>query len=223
MLINKQKYKILLIDDDEGNHDLVEQLLRNEALELLHAYTAEEGLEQYNSVENIAVVVVDVQLPDMDGFAFAKRIYSDPKNEDVPLLFISAHRKQEQDLFKGYTLGAFDYIKRPFSPRILIQKIRMFAELYLNKKALENKNRELKKLNAEVVATKDRFVEMLSNRAADKSLELGTRSSLFALNERLLNENRQLKETLQEYKRAMDKMAGYVDGVHVSTEAKSSE
>ncbi|CAM3635470.1 MULTISPECIES: response regulator [Saccharibacillus] len=152
---------ILLVDDRPENLLALEAVLGSERYTLIKATSGEEALRCLLKDE-FAVIVLDVQMPGMDGIETAKLVKAREKTKDIPIIFISANSKESEHLFAGYSAGAIDYMVKPFIPQILKSKIEGFVSMYLANKRLKDqskllhqKTQELEKINEELVKAKE--------------------------------------------------------------------
>jgi two-component sensor histidine kinase/DNA-binding response OmpR family regulator len=149
------KVNILLVDDQPSKLLTYEVILRELGDNLLKAASGKEALEQLLRNE-IAVVLMDVCMPELDGFQLASMIREHPRFQKVAMIFISAIHLAEIDHLRGYEMGAVDYVPVPVVPEVLRAKVRVFTDLY-------RKNRQLERLNAE-----------LERRVSERTAELQT-------------------------------------------------
>jgi PAS domain S-box-containing protein len=133
---------ILLVDDQPGKLLAYEAILDGLDATLIKATTAEEALAALLRTE-IAVILMDVCMPDLDGFELASMIRDHPRHEKTAVIFISAVRLETDDLLKGYRTGAVDYVPVPVVPEILKAKVQIFVELYRKTRQLDSLNAEL--------------------------------------------------------------------------------
>ncbi|ADJ23176.1 signal transduction histidine kinase [Hyphomicrobium denitrificans ATCC 51888] len=133
---------ILLVDDQPGKLLAYEAILDGVNANLIKATTAEEALTVLLKTD-IAVILMDVCMPDLDGFELAEMIRNHPRHEKTAVIFISAVRLETDDLLKGYRTGAVDYVPVPVVPEILKAKVQIFVELH-------RKSRQLDVLNADL-------------------------------------------------------------------------
>lgn len=140
----KPKFKILIVDDRPENLLTLEGILENENLDILKAQSGNEALAILLE-HNIALVLMDVQMPGMDGFEVAEIMRSNERTKYIPIIFVTAISKQRQHIFRGYETGAVDYLYKPLDLEILQSKIRAFIELFQHKNALEETTRKLEK------------------------------------------------------------------------------
>jgi PAS domain S-box-containing protein len=133
---------ILLVDDQPGKLLAYEAILDGLDATLIKATTAEEALAALLKTE-IAVILMDVCMPDLDGFELASMIRNHPRHEKTAVIFISAVRLDTEDLLKGYRTGAVDYVPVPVVPEILKAKVQIFLELYRKSRQLDSLNAEL--------------------------------------------------------------------------------
>ncbi|HSR98368.1 MAG TPA: hybrid sensor histidine kinase/response regulator [Kofleriaceae bacterium] len=120
--------KILIVDDTPENLVVLEALLRRDGVELLAARSGAEALELL-LVHEVALALVDVQMPDMDGFELAELMRGAARTKRVPIIFITAATRDPQRVFQGYELGAVDFLFKPIEPHILNSKVDVFLEL----------------------------------------------------------------------------------------------
>lgn len=124
------KVKILLVDDNQLNLSALSAALGDSRLELVPAKSGAEALKCLLS-DDYALVLLDVQMPDIDGFETARLIRLREKTKHIPIIFITAMYREEAEAFKGYSLGAVDYIIKPYSKDVLKSKVSVFVNLYL--------------------------------------------------------------------------------------------
>ncbi len=136
------KPKILIVDDKRENLVALEVVLKGLDVEFVRALSGNEALGLTLKHE-FAIGIIDVQMPDMDGFETVELIHNDPSIKYFPVIFVSAIYKEEQYILKGIETGAVDFISKPIVPAILQGKVRVFLDLYNQKKLLEVTNKEL--------------------------------------------------------------------------------
>lgn len=143
-----ESVNILMVDDQPGKLLSYEAILGPLRENLLKANSGREALEYLLKVD-IAVVLMDVSMPDIDGFQLADMIREHPRFQKTAIIFISAVHLSDLDRIKGYERGAVDYISVPVIPELLRAKVTVFAELYRKTQQLERLNRELERRVAE--------------------------------------------------------------------------
>ena len=136
------KVNILMVDDQPGKLLSYEAILGDLGENLIKARSGREGLEQLLK-HDVAVVLLDVSMPEIDGFEMADMMRQHPRFQKTAILFISAVRMSDLDRIKGYQSGAVDYISVPVVPDILRAKVSIFADLHRKTRQLEVLNREL--------------------------------------------------------------------------------
>ncbi|HKU38216.1 MAG TPA: hybrid sensor histidine kinase/response regulator [Polyangiales bacterium] len=127
--------KCLIVDDLEENLLALEALLRGDDVMLLKAHSGREALELLLQ-HDVALALLDVQMPEMDGFELAELMRGTERTKHVPIIFITAGTRDQLRVFKGYDAGAVDFLYKPLEPRILTHKARTFFELYRQRQAL---------------------------------------------------------------------------------------
>jgi two-component sensor histidine kinase/DNA-binding response OmpR family regulator len=148
MTTTAAKLNILIVDDQPGKRLSYEVLLSDLGENLLTADSANQALELLLKNE-VAVILVDVCMPDLDGFELARIIREHPRFQKIAIIFISAIHLAESDHLKGYGVGAVDYLPVPFVPELLRAKVRIFVDLYRKTKQLEQLNKDLEHRVAE--------------------------------------------------------------------------
>ena len=134
-----ERCKILMVDDEPNNLLALEAVLGGLGQDLVRA-TSGKGALRCLLDDEFAVILMDVQMPEMDGFATAALIRARERTRYTPILFLTAAGKSEAEIFRGYEIGAVDYLLKPFAPEILRQKVRVLIELH-------QKTAEIKRLN----------------------------------------------------------------------------
>ncbi|HVY40588.1 MAG TPA: hybrid sensor histidine kinase/response regulator [Polyangia bacterium] len=127
--------KLLLVDDTEENLVALDALLRREGLELLKARSGAEALELL-LVHEVALAILDVQMPEMNGFELAELMRGAERTRHVPIIFLTAGSRDPHRLFKGYEAGAVDFLFKPIDPHVLRSKAEVFLELHRHKAEL---------------------------------------------------------------------------------------
>ncbi len=122
--------KILLVDDREDNLLTLETILENGGYHFVKATSGREALKILLTEIDFALILMDVKMPNLDGFETASLIYSREKLKHIPIIFITAHNYGEENIFKGYRAGAVDYIYKPINGNLLKAKVAVFADLY---------------------------------------------------------------------------------------------
>lgn len=146
-----EKVNILLVDDQPGKLLTYQTILADVGENLLSANNATEALELLLK-HDVAVVLIDVYMPDIDGFQLAAMIRNHPRFEKTALIFISAILLTDVDRLRGYEMGAVDYVPVPVIPEVLRAKVKVFVELFRKTRQLEQLNRELEARVAERTA-----------------------------------------------------------------------
>lgn len=138
----KSTVKILLVDDEPRNLDVLETSLQSADYELVRALTAQTALLSLIDGE-FAAVVLDIQMPEMSGFELANLIKQRKRTQHIPIIFLTAYFQDDKDVLEGYGTGAVDYLTKPINPQILKSKIAVFVELFRKNRALSEANTAL--------------------------------------------------------------------------------
>src|SRR5438094_1162589 len=166
----EEKVNILLVDDQPGKLLGYEVILSELGENLIKAGSANEALEHLLK-NDVAVVLIDVCMPDLDGFELAAMIREHPRYQKTAIIFVSAIQVTDLDLLRGYAAGAVDYVPVPVIPDLLRAKVRVFAELYRKTQQLETLNAELERRVAERTAELAHANADLERRVEERTLE----------------------------------------------------
>lgn len=135
---------ILIVDDKPANILALEHLLADKERLLLHATSGEEALK-ITLEKHIDLIILDVQMPGMDGFEVAQILKSNKRTKNIPIIFATAESKERKLMMKGYDEGAIDYLFKPLDPEIVKAKVTVLLKIQLQKKELVEKNASLQK------------------------------------------------------------------------------
>jgi len=169
-----EKVNILMVDDQPGKLLTYEAILQELGENLIHATSAKEALEKLLKNE-VAVVLMDVSMPEIDGFELAEIIRQHPRFQKTAIIFVSAVHLTDFDRLKGYRHGAADYLSVPIVPEVLRAKVKVFAELHRKNRALERLNAELEQRVVErtqELEHKAVALEQLNRDLAERNQEL---------------------------------------------------
>jgi signal transduction histidine kinase len=185
------KVNVLLVDDQPARLLTYESILSELGQNLVSARSGLEALEKLMKDE-FAVVLLDVSMPDMDGFEAATLIHQHPRFEKTPIIFVTGVHISELDRLKGYKVGAVDYVSIPVVPEILRSKVAVLVELHL-------KRRELQELNRNLAEANERLAEANTTLQAEKTRELESLNRVLQrANQELEAANRSLQTEVTE-------------------------
>lgn len=180
------KKKILIVDDREDNLFSMETILEPDGYELVKATSGRQALKILLNEFDFALILMDVKMPNLTGFETAALIYERDKLRHIPIVFITANTYGEENMFKGYRMGAVDYIYKPINPELLRTKVSVFIELYTKNhqliaheqrlttinKNLENEIKERKASEANVKELNRQLLENIDRlETANKDLD----------------------------------------------------
>jgi signal transduction histidine kinase len=131
-----ERVNILLVDDRPENLLALEAILEPLGQELIRANSGPEALKRVLEVD-LSVILLDVQMPGMNGFEVAEIIKSRERSRTIPIIFLSAISKEDAYVFKGYSMGAVDYVFKPFNPDVLRSKVAVFVDLFLKQREIQ--------------------------------------------------------------------------------------
>lgn len=169
----KDAVNVLLVDDQPGKLLSYEVMLEELGENLVSVSSAKEALA-YLLKADVAVILVDVCMPELDGFELAKMIREHPRFQKTAIIFISAIHMSESDYLRGYQAGAVDYLSVPVVPELLRAKVRVFAELYRKTRELHLLNEELERRVAERTEALNASAEQLRKSEEARSLALAS-------------------------------------------------
>src|SRR2546426_8920077 len=170
-MTEQEKVNILLVDDQPAKLLSYEVILRDLGENLIKAPSAREAFEQLLKTE-IAIVLVDVCMPELDGFQLASMIRDHPRFQKTAIIFVSAIHLTDVDRMRGYEVGAVDYVPVPVVPEVLRAKVKVFAELYRKTRQLEQLNSELERRVVERTAALESSATRLLQSEQLRSLAL---------------------------------------------------
>ncbi len=150
--------KCLLVDDLEENLLALSALLRAPGVEILRAKSGREALELLLE-HDVAVALVDVQMPEMDGFELAELMRGSERTRHVPIIFVTAGAREQQRMFQGYELGAVDFLFKPIEPHALQSKVKVFFDLQRQRLQLREQMQTL----SDTLRMNEMFIAILSH------------------------------------------------------------
>jgi CheY-like chemotaxis protein len=175
--------KILLVDDREDNLLSMESILEKENYKFVKATSGKEVLKILLTQMDFALILMDVKMPDLNGFETASLIYEREKLRHIPIIFITAHYSDE-NIFEGYRSGAVDYIYKPIKPDLLRAKVAVFVELY--------------KKNSQLLAQEQRLILINRNLELEVQERKASQEKVSALNLELVRNVSRLEEANKE-------------------------
>jgi CheY-like chemotaxis protein len=122
-----KKIKILAVDDNQNNLIALESVFYGSDYQIIEATSGAEALELLKVHDDIAIILLDVQMPDMDGYETATLIKKSDESRDIPIIFITAFYREDPYVRKGYEAGAIDYFGKPFDPELLKMKVDIYS------------------------------------------------------------------------------------------------
>lgn len=162
---------ILIIDDREANIYALEKLLEKPGRTFLQATDGKLGLKLALDHE-IDLILLDVQMPEMDGFEVAQILQSNKRTKDIPIIFASAEKKERSSVMKGFEEGAVDYLSKPLDPELTKAKVSVLLKIQIQKKQLIEKNASLERAEAQIKLLNANLQQNLQQlEAANKELE----------------------------------------------------
>lgn len=185
--LNKSEVKILVVDDREDNLFSIETILERDNYTIRKANSGRAALKMLLNEQDFTLILMDVQMPDMNGFETATLIYQREKLKNIPIIFITAHNQDEEYMFEGYKMGAVDFIYKPINPELMRFKVSVFADLYRKNFQLMQQEKNLLAVNNSLEK------EIEERRTSEEKIRL--------LNYQLLQNNEELKTINEELDR----------------------
>ena len=170
--------KILIVDDKKENLLSLQVILADRGYQFVEATSGKDALRILLKNQDFAIILMDVQMPLMDGFETAEMIRQSEKLKHVPIIFLTANMNTNEYIFKGYQSGAVDYMIKPLSPEILQAKVMVFTELFRKNQELRKKEEETHTLNEMILkankelASQYAAIEKHADELKKKNMEL---------------------------------------------------
>jgi CheY-like chemotaxis protein len=159
--------KILLVDDRPDNLVALEAMLQGLPVESVSAGSGEAALKHL-LMDDFALILLDAQMPDMDGFETARHIKNRPRTRHIPIIFLTAADRDARLAVRGYAVGAVDYLTKPLDPWILRAKVSVFVELWSKTRLLQQQAEQVNML----VAAVDQAIEALGEDAPERAVDI---------------------------------------------------
>ena len=212
--MDQPKPSVLLVDDVDANLVALEALLGDMDCELTRAHGGNEALRHMLRRE-FAVMLLDVQMPEMDGFEVAQHARSNPRTRDVPIIFLTANHEGEQGMLRGYGTGAVDFLWKPLNPDVLRAKVRVFLDLYLGRRRLADEVAAHKRTLSALELANEALRHFTNAASHDLKAPLRTmRGFLSALGEELGERiDPQARDYLQRSLKASERMDSLLDSL----------
>lgn len=211
-MTHEDRCHILLVDDQPENLLALESVLAPLNQTLIKAKSCSEALRAMLE-QDFAVILLDVRMPGTDGFATATLIRARERSKHVPIIFLTAAGTNEAEMFRGYSLGAVDYLFKPFIPEVLLSKVAVFVDLFQMREQIRQQARDLsltnQQLEQEIIDRKRAEMEVAHLQLLSKQVHLTVT--------RVLEESSTLAEATPKLFQAIGEYAGWVFGAMWST------
>ena len=183
----KSDIKILVVDDREDNLFSIETILEKDGYIIIKATSGRAALKILLHQHDFTLILMDVQMPDMNGFETASLIYQRERLKHIPIIFITAHNQGEEKMYEGYKLGGVDFIYKPINSELLRFKVSVFADLY-------KKNHQLMMQEKKLTAVNSNLEKEIEERKINEE-------KIKLLNQQLIENNEHLRSTIEELDR----------------------
>jgi signal transduction histidine kinase len=184
---NKTDINILVVDDREDNLLSIEAILEKDNYNVIKADSGRAALKVLLHRHDFSLILMDVQMPGMNGLETATMIYERDKLKAIPIIFITAYSNEDEYIFKGYQMGGVDYIYKPINPELLRAKVGVFVDLYRKNHQLVSHEKKL------VAANKSLQKEIQERKLSEEKIKI--------LNQQFLENNQHLKAVNEELDR----------------------
>ena len=204
---NKSNVNILVVDDKQEHLLTLERILEQEGRSIFKATSGSEALK-IALTEEIGLILLDVQMPEMDGFEVTRLLKENAKTKDIAIIFVTAFSKDEKFTMQGYEEGAVEYLHKPLEVNIVRAKVAVFEKLYLQRKDLKQYAETVMRINKQL----DEFVYIVSH---DLKAPLRGLSSLatFMEDELGANPKQEVLDILSMIKSRTARMQNLIDGI----------
>lgn len=146
--LDESPLRIIIVDDTKANREFLACIIRHPGRDVVCFGAGSEALAYIEQEPDIALALLDVQMPEMDGYAVARAIRQRPSTTQVPIIFITASAHEEQGVFKAYDAGAVDFLFRPVDAHILRSKVDVFCRLHAQKRIIQGQLDRISKQHA---------------------------------------------------------------------------
>jgi len=185
--VRRSEVKILVVDDRADNHISIEVILEKDNYTIVKANSGKAALKVLLNDHDFSLILMDVQMPELNGYETATIIYERDKLRNIPIIFITANNYDEDFMFKGYRMGGVDYIYKPINPELLRAKVAVFVELY-------SKNQQLMLQEKKLLAANEFLQKEIEERKVSEERVKHLNEQLVANNESLKQMNEELDQ-----------------------------
>jgi len=185
--VRRSEAKILVVDDRADNLISIEVILEKDNYTIVKANSGKAALKVLLNDHDFSLILMDVQMPELNGYETATIIYERDKLRNIPIIFITANNYDEDFMFKGYRMGGVDYIYKPINPELLRAKVAVFVELY-------SKNQQLMLQEKKLLAANEFLQKEIEERKVSEERVKHLNEQLVANNESLKQMNEELDQ-----------------------------
>lgn len=211
---NQDIINVLIVDDRPENLLALERLLERPGLRIMKATSGNDALAMVLDHE-FALVLLDVQMPEMDGFETAELMRGNSSTRNIPIIFVTAISTEQKYVFKGYESGAVDYLFKPLDPDILLSKVNIFLELYRQKKEMEKYAHQLEEKNQVITQQKEKLEKSYKQlkKSQQQLIDLERKNSILAM---AVTANHELNQPLTVIKGYLSMIENSIGADHLS-------
>lgn len=172
---NRIQVKILIVDDNPENLRVMQHILADAAVHIVTAESGEEALKALMQPDDYALIFMDVRMPELDGFEAAALIRQREKCAQIPIIFLTAYGESDTGMFRGYSLGAVDFLIKPVAAAVLRSKVSVFVDLYRKNRRLSLQEEMLRYSRDRLEARVEERTAQLNKVNSDLTLEIQER------------------------------------------------
>ena len=180
---HREPFIILIADDKIENIISLEEILAAENRTFLRATSGNEALKQAIKNDNIGLIMLDIQMPGMDGYEVAKLLKNNSNTKNISIIFVTASNNEERYILKGFEHGAVDYLQKPLNENVTKAKVNVFERLYFYQHGLKKALSDLETINKQL----ERFVYVVSHDIKSPLSSIITVLSVLERNEQVIN------------------------------------
>lgn len=205
---DQKTFTILLVDDREENLIALEEMLEGADRRFIKALSGNEALKYVLKNDDIGLIMLDVQMPGMDGFEVARLLKSNPKTRDISIIFVTAINKEQQYVIKGYSHGAVDYLQKPLDVHVTKAKVAVFEHLHFYQKSLKDSLDDVERINKQL----ERFVYIVSHDLKSPLSAIITLLSVMGQNEKV-NGQADLRDNIEMLSQAASHLSDMIGSI----------
>jgi two-component system sensor histidine kinase/response regulator len=205
---HREPFIILIADDKIGNIVSLEEILAADNRVFLRATSGNEALKLALKNDNIGLIMLDIQMPGMDGYEAAKLLKNNSGTKNISIIFVTASNNEEQHILKGFEHGAVDYLQKPLNENVTKAKVNVFERLYFYQRGLKKALNDLESINKQL----ERFVYVVSHDIKSPLSSIITVLSVLERNEQVIT-NPYLQSRIEMLSQSSNHLSGMINSI----------